>query len=242
MVAGGKAELARGRPYEHARLERIRGILRRLIEAIGFRFLVKLDRVEGVENLPAKGAAIVMINHIAFVDPVLVLACLPRNVVPLAKIEVYKIPIWGIFPRLWDVIPVRRGEVDRTALAKSLKVLEAGEILLMAPEGTRHPTLQQGKEGMAYLAWRTGAPIVPVAVDGTQGFPTLDVRRWRRPGARVTIGKPFRFRAYPARPDKSLMRKMTDEAMYVLAGMLPEAMRGVYSDLSQSTKDTLVMP
>jgi len=203
---------------------------------------VKLDRVEGVENLPAKGAAIVMINHIAFVDPVLVLACLPRNVVPLAKIEVYKIPIWGIFPRLWDVIPVRRGEVDRTALAKSLKVLEAGEILLMAPEGTRHPTLQQGKEGMAYLAWRTGAPIVPVAVDGTQGFPTLDVRRWRRPGARVTIGKPFRFRAYPARPDKSLMRKMTDEAMYVLAGMLPEAMRGVYSDLSQSTKDTLVMP
>lgn len=239
MVVGGKAELARIRPYEHARLEGVRWFLRRLIKEIGFRFLVKFEGVEGVENLPSKGAAIVMINHIAFIDPVLVLGCLPRNVVPLAKIEVYKIPLWGIFPRLWQVIAVRRGEVDRQALAKSLKVLEAGEVLLMAPEGTRHPTLQQGKEGIAYLAWRTGCVIVPVAVEGTHGFPTLDLRRWRRPGARVRIGRPFRFKAYESRPDRALMRKMTDEAMYVLAGMLPEAMKGVYSDLSLATRDTI---
>ena len=241
MAAGGKAELANVRAYEHGRLEGIRWFLRRLIKGIGFRFLVKLDGVEGVENFPMKGAAIVMINHIAFVDPVLVLACLPRNVVPLAKIEVYRVPIWGIFPRLWEVIAVRRGEVDRAALAKSLKVLEAGEVLLMAPEGTRNPTMQRGKEGIAYLGWRTGAPIVPVAVEGTRGFPTLDLRRWRQPGARVRIGRPFKFKAYDSRPDRILMRKMTDEAMYVLAGMIPEAMRGVYSDLSLATIETLVM-
>jgi len=233
--------MAKVRVYEHGRLEGIRWFLRRLIEGVGFRFLVKLDGVEGVENFPMKGAAIVMINHIAFVDPVLVLACLPRNVVPLAKIEVYRVPIWGIFPRLWGVIAVRRGEVDRVALAKSLKVLEAGEVLLMAPEGTRNPTMQRGKEGIAYLGWRTGAPIVPVAVEGTRGFPTLDLRRWRQPGARVRIGRPFKFKAYDSRPDRILMRKMTDEAMYVLAGMIPEAMRGVYSDLSLATMDTLVM-
>ena len=241
MAAGGKAELANVRAYEHGRLEGIRWFLRRLIKGIGFRFLVKLDGVEGVENFPMEGAAIVMINHIAFVDPVLVLACLPRNVVPLAKIEVYRVPIWGIFPRLWEVIVVRRGEVDRAALAKSLKVLEAGEVLLMAPEGTRNPTLHQGKEGIAYLGWRTGATIVPVAVEGTRGFPTLDLRRWRQPGARVRIGRPFKFKAYDSRPDRIQMRKMTDEAMYVLAGMIPEAMRGVYSDLSLATMETLVM-
>ena len=111
----------------------------------------------------------------------------------------------------------------------------------MAPEGTRNPTLHQGKEGIAYLGWRTGATIVPVAVEGTRGFPTLDLRRWRQPGARVRIGRPFKFKAYDSRPDRILMRKMTDEAMYVLAGMIPEAMRGVYSDLSLATMETLVM-
>ncbi len=217
------------RPYDHARLERRRWVLRWMIREIGFRCLVKLDRVEGLEHFPATGAAILMINHIAFVDPIVVLACLPRNIVPMAKVEVYRYPVWGVFPWLWGVIPVRRGEVDRRALRHALAVLRAGEVILVAPEGTRGPCLREGKEGVAYLGARTGATVIPVAVEGTCGFPALSLARWRQPGAVVRLGRGFRFRAEGGRPGRQRLRQMTDEAMIVLAGMLPPERQGVYA-------------
>jgi 1-acyl-sn-glycerol-3-phosphate acyltransferase len=128
--------------------------------------LVKLDRVEGLNNVPETGPGILLINHIAFVDAIVVMHVVPRNIIPMAKVEVYEYPVIGIFPRIWGVIPVRREEVDRRAVQQALDVLRAGEIILVAPEGTRNPQLQRGKEGMAYLASRSGAPIIPVAVEG----------------------------------------------------------------------------
>lgn len=226
--------------YDHARWERRRRFLRFLIREIGFNFLVWLERVEGLENVPAQGPAILMINHIAFVDPIVVLHLLPRNIVPMAKVEVYNYPLIGIFPRVWGVIPVRREEVDRRAIQRALDILRAGEIILVAPEATRSPQLQQGKEGAAYLASRSGAPIIPVAVEGTEGFPTLPfLKRWRGPGVQVRFGRPFCFRTGEQRHVRSQLRQMTDEAMYVLAAMLPEARRGFYSDLSRATQETL---
>jgi 1-acyl-sn-glycerol-3-phosphate acyltransferase len=226
--------------YSHARLEGKRRILRWMIDRIAFRVLARVDSVEGTDNLPATGAAIVMINHIAFVDPVMVLGVLPRNIVPLAKAEAFRIPVFGIFPWLWEAIPVHRGEIDRKALRSAEEVLRAGEIVLVAPEGTRHPTLQRGKEGIAFLAHRMGAPIVPVAVDGTEGFPSLPILpRWRGPGVHIRIGRPFRFRPQPEKPDRERLRQMTDQAMGVLAAMLPPARRGVYSDLDRLGRELL---
>lgn len=226
--------------YEHKRYELRRRFLRFLLRWIGFTILVKQERVEGLENVPAKGAAILMINHIAFVDPIIVLQVLPRNIVPLAKIEVYNYPLVGIFPRLWGVIPVHREEFDRRAVQGALDVLKAGEIVLVAPEAHRAPALQSAKVGIAYLAARSGAPVVPVAIEGTEGFPSLPfLPRWRAPGFQVRFGRPFRFRATASRPDRETLFKMTNEAMYVLAAMLPERRRGVYADLSQATQDTL---
>jgi 1-acyl-sn-glycerol-3-phosphate acyltransferase len=228
------------RRYDHSRLEPRRRVMRWLLQEVGFRFLVRIERVEGLENFPERGPAIVMINHIALVDPVVVLGSLPRNVVPMAKIEVYRLPVVGILPWLWRVIPVRRGEVDRRALHLATLVLQAGEVVLLAPEGTRHPRLQRGKEGVAYLGYRAGAPIVPTAIDGTPGFPTLPfTRRWRESGVRIRIGKPFRFRRLSGRPDRERLRQMTDEAMYALAWLLPEARRGVYADLDRATTETI---
>ena len=228
--------------YNHARWERRRRVLRFLIRVIGFNFLVRLERVDGVENVPARGPAILMINHVAFVDSIVVLHLTPRNIVPMAKIEVYNYPLVGIFPRLWGVIPVRREEVDRRAIKGALDVLRAGEIILMAPEATRSPQLQQGKEGAAYLASRSGAPIVPVAIEGTEGFPSLPLlKRWRGPGVQVRFGRPFQFRVVEERHLRGQLRQMTDEAMYILAAMLPEQRRGVYSDLTQATQETLVI-
>ena len=226
--------------YNHAHWESRRRFLRFLIRVIGFNLLVRLDRVEGLENVPAHGPAIMMINHIAFVDPIVVLHLLPCNIVPLAKVEVYNYPLVGVFPRMWGVIPVRREEIDRRAIQGALDVLRAGEIILVAPEATRSPQLQQGKEGVAYLASRSGAPIVPVAIEGSEGFPTLPFKkRWRGPGVQVRFGRPFQYLPTEDRHRRDRMRQMTDEAMYILAAMLPESRRGVYSDLSKATQDTL---
>jgi 1-acyl-sn-glycerol-3-phosphate acyltransferase len=228
------------REYDHARFEGRRRFLRFLIKYIGFTLLAKANRVEGIENVPSQGPAILMINHIAFIDPIFVLHVLPRNIVPLAKMEVYEYPVVGIFPKIWGVIPVRRDEVDRRAITQVMQVLRAGEIVLVAPEGTRGPALKQGKEGVAYLASRSGAPVVPVAIQGTHGFPAIRFTSpWRGPGASVCFGKPFRYRAAYRHAGREDLRRMTDEAMYILSALLPPEQRGIYADLSLATQETI---
>lgn len=228
--------------YNHSHWEAQRRFLRFLIRYIGIPLLFKIDHVEGLENFPTKGEGIIMMNHVAFVDSLFVMHELPRNIVPMAKIEVYNYPVIGVFPRLWRVIPVRREEVDRQALRAALDVLQAGETILMAPEGTRSHSsgLQEGKEGIAYIATRSGAPVIPTAVIDTTGFPALRfTSRWKGPGAVLRFGKSFRFKPELDRRDRQLLRKMTDEAMYVLSAMLPENLRGVYADLSKATQETI---
>ena len=226
--------------YDHARLEKRRNFLRFLIKHIGFNLLAKLNRLEGIENVHAEWPAILMINHIAFIDSIVVLHVVPRNIVPLAKIEVYEYPGIGIFPKMWGVIPVRREEVDRRAITQVIQVLRAGEIVLVAPEGTRGTALQEGKVGVAYLASRSGAPVVPVAIQGTPGFPALRfTASWRGPGATVRFGKPFRYRPELRHASRGQLRSMTDEAMYILASLLPPGQRGVYADLSKATQETI---
>jgi 1-acyl-sn-glycerol-3-phosphate acyltransferase len=226
--------------YDHSRFETRRRVLRFLIRTIGFTLFAKLDHVEGVENVPTTGPAILMINHISFTDPFVVMHVLPRNIVPMAKIEVYSYPIVGIFPRIYGVIPVQREETDRRAIHMALEVLQAGEIILVAPEAHRGPELRRGKEGVAYLATRANVPIVPVAIDGTIGFPTFRLLpRWRGTGADVRFGHPFLFKSAGRRPGREELRLMTDEAMYILSGMLPEHRRGVYADLSLATQETI---
>jgi 1-acyl-sn-glycerol-3-phosphate acyltransferase len=227
--------------YDPSRWRLRRRFCRLLLRYIAFTMLINLDGIEGLENLPAAGPAILFINHIAFVDPIILVHVTPRDIVPMAKIEVYEYPGIGIFPRLWGVIPVHRQEVDRRAIRQALSVLEADEVVLVAPEGTRNPALAQGKEGVAYLASRSGAPIIPVAITGTPGFPALRfTSRWKGTGVRVRFGPPFRFSPDYQRPDREQLRRMTDEAMYILARMLPDELRGVYADLSQASEDTIL--
>lgn len=228
--------------YFHEDWRTKRRFLRFLLKTIAFSFLIKIERVEGLQNIPKTGPAILFFNHIAFVDPIVLVYVVSRDIVPLAKIEVYDYPLIGIFPKLWGVIPVRREEVDRRAIKRALDVLAAGEILLVAPEGTRNHELQPGKEGLAYLASRSGAPVLPVMMEGTPGFPALPFsKRWRQGGVHVRLGRPFHYRPELKRAGRDVLSKMLDEAMYRLAAMIPENRRGVYSDLSRATQDTLEM-
>jgi len=227
------------RPYRHADYAAVRGAMRFILRAVAWRILVRIQWVVGIENIPPTGAAILAINHIALVDPILVLGVVPRVIVPLAKIEVYSYPVVGLLPRMYGVIPVRRGEFDRRALDMAQEVLRAGEIVLVAPEGTRSPAMQLGKEGLAFLAARTQAPIIPIGVDGTVGYPSLNPRRWRQGGARITIGPPFRYRPTEGRITSERLRLMTDEAMYRVAELLPPDRRGVYADLTRASAETI---
>ncbi len=218
-----------------------RRFLRWVLRTVGFTLLARLDAVEGVENIPKEGRAILMFNHIAFIDPLVALHACPRDAVPMMKAEALDYFFIGRLPRWWGVVPIWRGEMDLLAIRQSLAVLNADEIMLIAPEGTRSPALIRGKLGMAYLAARTQSPVVPVALDNTEGYPTFPTaRRWWQPGARITFGRPFRFNVTERNPNRKLLQQMTDEAMYILAAMLPPHRRGYYADLSKATQETIV--
>lgn len=228
--------------YVHSDFETRRRLCRFLLRTIGFTVLVNLEQVNGLENIPPEGPAILMMNHNGFVDPIMLVHAVPRDIVPLAKVEAYDYPVVGIFPRLWGVIPVQRDGVDRHAVQIALEVLRAGEIILVAPEGTRGPALQHPREGAVYLASRSGAPIIPIAIENSEGFPSLPILpRWRGPGATITVGQPFRVRPTYRRARSEQLTQLAEEAMYVVAAMLPPERRGVYADLSKATQNMIEM-
>jgi 1-acyl-sn-glycerol-3-phosphate acyltransferase len=206
---------------------------------LGFRLLVKVD-VRGLEHIPPGGPTILMMNHSGALDPFVMLGAVrPRFVVPMSKIENFRIPVIGLLMRLWGAYPVRRAEVDRAALQNTVDLLKRGNLVLMAPEGTRQPALIEGKDGMTYVAIKADAVIVPVGLDGTREF-MHNLKRLRRAPITMNFGPAFRFRTGGReRIPRDEMHHMTQEAMYQLAKLVPPARRGVYSDLSKATTETI---
>lgn len=243
MNAASKERLKNGAlkdgGYDHAYWDYRRRFLRFLIRTLGFTLLVRLDNVEGLENIPERGPGLLLMNHIGWVDPIVVIHTMPRQIVPLGKVEAFEYPVIGIFPKIWGAIPVTREGVDRRAVQSALEVLNKNEIILVAPEGTRNPELQKAKEGFAYLATRSGAPIIPVLLEGSPGYPTFRYsQRWKKNGISIRYEKPIIFHSEYRRADREQLRKLTDEAMYYLAAKLPEERRGYYSDLTQASQET----
>lgn len=223
------------------RLDKRRRILRDwLLRPVGLGLLVKAD-VTGQEHIPDTGPIIVVMNHIAAIDPFIVAAVTTnRCIVPMSKIENVKHPIVGLIGRLWGVYTVRRGEPDRQALASTLELLRQDSAVLIAPEGTRSPALGEAKDGTTYLATKANATIVPMGLEGTDRFPST-LKRLRRTPVTVRIGRPFRFRTDDRRRiPRDELRQMTHEMMVQIARLIPEDRRGVYADEIQWTTDTLV--
>jgi len=211
-----------------------------VILRILLKLLVKVE-ITGMENVPKQGPLILMINHINFLDPLLPLGLMPRQTTAFAKIETLSYPLLGPLIRLYGVVPVRRGEVDRRALRQALATLARGEALVVAPEGTRshHGRLQPARDGIAYIALRAGATVLPVAMWGQERF-FANLKRLRRTRVHVRIGQPFRFAHGGGKASRDELRAMTREAMYQLAALLPPEYRGVYSDLERASTRFLV--
>jgi 1-acyl-sn-glycerol-3-phosphate acyltransferase len=200
-------------------------------------------KVAGLENVPLQGPVILMINHVNFMDPFVVVASMPRLVTAMSKIENFSIPFWGWVFKLYGAIPVRRGEVDRRALKEALAVLKGDTMLLIAPEGTRSHdrALQKAHNGLAYIGHRSAAAIVPVAITGSPDF-AHNIKRLRRTPVHVKLGNPFFLRTRARRLDRQAMETMTTEAMYQLAALLPPDYRGEYADLEQATENYIQFP
>lgn len=181
--------------------------------------------VAGLENVPQTGGAIVAINHINFWDPLVVMPSLGRPVIPMTKVEAWEAGLkW--FVDGYGAIPVHRGAVDTAAIRSATEALNEGGLVLISPEGTRSKTgaLQHAQEGMAFLATRADALILPVAIQGTP-------RILKRPFAPViiTIGQPFKLDLQGQKPTREALTALTTDAMKRMAALLPEHMRGVYA-------------
>jgi 1-acyl-sn-glycerol-3-phosphate acyltransferase len=204
------------------------------------RCLIRFE-VSGIEHIPADGPTIVMMNHIATIDPGLAMAAVRgRQVVPMSKIENFS--GWqGPFLKWYGAYAVRRGEVDREALNNSIALLKAGIPILIAPEGTRSPDgMIEPKDGMTYVATKADAIILPTAICGAQHFGD-NFKRFRRTPVRIHFGPAFRFKIEGrTRIPREELAQMTREAMYQLALAQPDpTLRGAYADLSQATTETL---
>lgn len=222
--------------------DKARRIMHPLLRALAPTFC-KVD-VCGLENVPLQGPACLMINHVSYLDPIVVTIGIPfRYTISLSKVENFSIPVAGWFLRKWGHYPIHRGEYDRRALRQTIALLKSGQMVLMAPEGTRHPAgMQQAKEGLAYIATKADAVIVPTAICGAEDW-RRRLKRFRRAYAKVVFGKPFRFRTDGTRRlRRTELGTMTTQAMHQLALTIPDEyahLRGYYSDIENAATDRI---
>jgi glycerol-3-phosphate dehydrogenase (NAD(P)+) len=179
----------------------------RIVLGTAIRVYFSLERA-GRRNIPKKGPVILAANHRSFLDPFVVGCCVWRPVYFVAKRELFEKRWQGWLLNRLGAFPIRRGESDEESMATARAVLERGGVLVIFPEGTRirKGSLGRPKRGAGRLALETGAPVVPVAVMGTErarrGF------RIRPVWVRVRCGKPLRFPRVE-RPSPRLAREVT---------------------------------
>ncbi|MHC0431103.1 lysophospholipid acyltransferase family protein [Streptomyces sp. O3] len=197
--------------------------------------------VEGLENIPAEGPAILASNHLSFSDSFFLPAVLHRKVTFIAKAEYFTTPgvkgkLTAAFFKGVGQLPVDRSGArgaGEAAIKSGIEVLERGELFGIYPEGTRSPDgrLYRGKPGgLARVALATGAPVIPVAMIDTEKIqPPGTIRpKLMRPGIR--IGEPLDFSRYHGlENDRFILRSVTDEVMYEIMKLSGQEYVDIYA-------------
>ena len=210
--------------------------------------------VKGLENIPETGGVIVASNHLGRLDAALAVIVSDRKDFVLMIAEKYqKYFFWRWVMKQLDALWLNRYDADFHTLREVIKRIKQGQILAMAPEGTRSKTeaLIEGKEGVAYLAAKTNAPVIPIAVWGTEDRQVVKrLKRLQRLSIYVRIGEPYVLPPMPRGSEReAYLRRQTDAVMARIAAMLPAPYRGFYIDhpqlkalLEAQEDDTAVPP
>jgi 1-acyl-sn-glycerol-3-phosphate acyltransferase len=164
-------------------------VVTRLILTTAVRLYGRFDCC-GVENLPAGGPAIIVSNHHSDVDPIFLCAVMPRTLHFLGDVVQFRRPFVGPIIKRLGAIPINKGRPDRQGLERALELLRRGEVVVLFPEGDlfRQTEVEPFGRGVAFLALRGSAPIIPVGISGAEGI--YSQGRVRRVPVQVVIGAP----------------------------------------------------
>ena len=184
-----------------------------------------------LKQVPERGPLILVSNHIGSLEvPLLFVHLQPRKMIGLAKIETWDSRFMGWLFDLWEAIPIRRGEADLEAVRRCLEVLRAGDMLAVAPEGTRSRDgrLLRAQPGIAMLALRSGAPILPLVHWGGEKF-SSNLKRLKRTDFHIRVGRPFVVHVEGEKVTGEVRQAIADEIMAQVAALMPEEYRGEYA-------------
>ena len=210
----------------------MRNFLRRLIRSI-LDLIAKIE-IHGYENLPQSGAYVIATNHLGILDSAMLYYALDRWDVFIPVAEKWeKNPLFRFLSKYFNLIFIDRFNPDLKALRKIIKLMEEGNILVIAPEGTRSrsATMAEGKPGVSYLAAKLNRPVVPVGLAGTEDKVIVDnLKHLRRSHILIHAGKSFSLPPLPAKERDAALKQFTDDIMCHIAALLPGKYRGVYAE------------
>jgi 1-acyl-sn-glycerol-3-phosphate acyltransferase len=204
----------------------------RLITRAGLAIIARIH-IDGSVDFPP-GGYIVAANHLGRLEAFLAIILPNRDDVVLLIAEKYrKYAVWRYFARKVDGLWLNRFDADFHALRSVYKRIQQGEILFIAPEGTRSPTeaLLPGKPGTAFLAAKADVPIIPLAVWGSEDrVVKARLRRLKRLDVNIRVGEAFRLPPMQRHDRDAYLQAQTDEIMCQIAALLPAKYRGVYAE------------
>lgn len=186
---------------------------------------------EGMENYPDTGPVLVVINHLGDSDVPALISTLPFPPDALGKIELYELPILGKLMDWYGIIWLHRGQADTRALRAALSGFAEDRIIVIAPEGRYSLTgaLEEASGGAAFLAYKSGAAILPIAITGSENENVYGhMKKFRRARVHVKVGKLFRLTGQ-AKDRQDAVAQGTHQIMQALASLLPEKYQGAYS-------------
>ena len=205
-------------------LRSIAGIILKLIADV---------EIRNLESIP-RGNVIIAANHLGKLDAIVAFCVIDREDIIIPAAEKYEThPLFGAIGRAANAIWLNRFEADHAALREILARMEKGGILIIAPEGTRSKTeaLQEARMGVAFLAGKSGYPVLPIAVTGTEDRLIIqNVKRLRRSKITIRVGDLMYIQIPKGKGREQAMQQATDEIMCRIGALLPEKYRGFYAD------------
>jgi len=199
-------------------------------------FLFTRWEVRGRENVPGEGPVFVLVNHLNLADPPVVAVSLGRKAIFMAKEELFRNKFSRYFISSFGAFPVYRGRLDKKTLQQAQSILAGGTALVMFPEGTRskNTKLQPALPGSALIALRSGVPVLPVGITGTENIKGVG---WllRRPRITINIGPPFHLPAVNGKLTKTELTELTSLIMKRISELLPAEYQGHYAEQGKAT-------